>query len=511
MVAHNPLTSGRWTLKKFNATVINDIWPEVLFFSLVATMVSLVSQKTSTQLSIPNGLLTVLGTVLGLVISFRTSSAYERYQDGRKMWTNISTSSRNLAQMIWIHVSNVRENKGPQKQQTELQSVIEKKTMINIIQAFAVSVKHFLRGEQGVYYEDLYPLICFLPRYANADPRLHHHEDKLPLWHTQEEDGVDPRTGAHTPLRSNTMTLAAQTQHSGDGSYDDKAHVNAKDSVGSRGRSRKNSFDPEMALPFVESEHSLEPSRNPPKTTLYDYIPLLRFFKWCVRVILRRAGPKEQRHRKLKVFVAESNVPLELLLILSNSLIALGLMKAGLLQPAIAAGITGNLTSLQDTVANLERICNTPLPFAYQAHLRMSLWLYLFFLPFQIWSSFKYITIPGTAFASFLLLGFLEIGQEIENPFNYDLNDLDLDGFCLALQRELNEITANTLPEPASFVFSPLNQPFAPSDRRAAAQLVATGGEYRTPEDNCEPGDNSIKRTLVKSWKEVDRLTRKQH
>lgn len=43
MVAQNPLLSGnsggkRWSLiKKFNATVINDIWPETLFFTLVAT------------------------------------------------------------------------------------------------------------------------------------------------------------------------------------------------------------------------------------------------------------------------------------------------------------------------------------------------------------------------------------------------------------------------------------------------------------------------------------------
>lgn len=135
MVARNPMFSGRWTVKKFNATVINDIWPEVAFFSLVATsaeqryllvdfliifhfiVVSLVSEKTKHKLSISTALLTVLGTVLGLVISFRTSSAYERqvifrfrssglakrfirYQDGRKMWTNITTASRNLGQLV---------------------------------------------------------------------------------------------------------------------------------------------------------------------------------------------------------------------------------------------------------------------------------------------------------------------------------------------------------------------------------------------------------------------------
>ena len=37
MVAANPLFAGGSYYKKFQATVINDIWPEVLFFSLVGT------------------------------------------------------------------------------------------------------------------------------------------------------------------------------------------------------------------------------------------------------------------------------------------------------------------------------------------------------------------------------------------------------------------------------------------------------------------------------------------
>ena len=45
-----------------------------------------------------------------------------------------------------------------------------------------------------------------------------------------------------------------------------------------------------------------------------------------------------------------------------------------------------------------------------------------------------------------------------ENPFNYDLNDLDLDGFCLMLQRDLHEITAVSLftgPEPSFLIVIP--------------------------------------------------------
>ena len=65
-------------------------------------VVVLVSKKTSHSLAFSNQMLTVLGTVLGLVISFRTTSAYERFQDGRKMWSNIIVASRNIAMMVCL-------------------------------------------------------------------------------------------------------------------------------------------------------------------------------------------------------------------------------------------------------------------------------------------------------------------------------------------------------------------------------------------------------------------------
>ena len=36
--------------------------------------------------------------------------------------------------------------------------LVEKKTVINLTEAFAVAVKHYLRGEEGIYYVDLYHL-----------------------------------------------------------------------------------------------------------------------------------------------------------------------------------------------------------------------------------------------------------------------------------------------------------------------------------------------------------------
>jgi putative membrane protein len=44
--------------------------------------------------------------------------------------------------------------------------LIEKKTVINLLEAFAIAVKHYLRGEDGIFYQDLYHLVKFLPAYA---------------------------------------------------------------------------------------------------------------------------------------------------------------------------------------------------------------------------------------------------------------------------------------------------------------------------------------------------------
>ena len=64
------------------------------FFNLVVTTIS---ELTDHNLGINNQMITVLGLVLGLVVSFRTSSAYERYSEGRKLWSALTLASRNLA------------------------------------------------------------------------------------------------------------------------------------------------------------------------------------------------------------------------------------------------------------------------------------------------------------------------------------------------------------------------------------------------------------------------------
>lgn len=486
MVSENPLLSGGFSLRKFRGTVLNDLWPELLFFGGIATMVSCVTKFTSTNLAISNQLLTVLGTVLGLVISFRTTSAYDRYWEGRKLWTGIAMSSRNLANLIWIHVPTDRQSKSPTPlpKDAKLKVIIEKKSMINLVQAFSVSVKHYLRGEPGVYYQDLYPLIAFLPQYTIQNAPMDSNE-KLPLWADDSNAG-----GHHLP----------RDPSSEDGGFK---------------RKKGKTFDPEKALPDVSPDDvHLAPARNPPRTSFFDYFPILMPIKTVYKLtkrifVARREDEVEDTERsawtgkKVHRPVVESIVPLEIALHLSSYFNFL--LTSGLLQPASATAFNNNIHSLQDASVQLRRIATTPIPFAYQAHLRMAIWLYLFFLPFQIYAAMKWLTIPATLFAAFLFLGFLEIGAEIENPFNYDDNDLDIDGYCLSIARELAEVIAHDPSPPSSYIFSDFNQPFAPEDRRSARELITESGGREYMDETS--GMENVRATLVKSWRSVNDIT----
>lgn len=78
-VAIDPYEGAKWWMHiKYN--MIWSIWSDMLFFIAVSIAVVFADRmKEGLNLGIPPTMLTVLGTVLGFCISYRTSSAYERY------------------------------------------------------------------------------------------------------------------------------------------------------------------------------------------------------------------------------------------------------------------------------------------------------------------------------------------------------------------------------------------------------------------------------------------------
>jgi ion channel-forming bestrophin family protein len=74
--------------------------------------------------------------VLGLLLVFRTNTAYERFWEGRKLWGAIVNTSRNLARSLWILI--------PAKDEGDR---TEKIAALHLIVAFAVATKLHLRQE----------------------------------------------------------------------------------------------------------------------------------------------------------------------------------------------------------------------------------------------------------------------------------------------------------------------------------------------------------------------------
>ncbi|MEB3355844.1 MAG: bestrophin family ion channel [Synechococcales bacterium] len=74
--------------------------------------------------------------VLGLLLVFRTNTAYERFWEGRKLWGGLVNAVRNMARQIWIIVAEKEPNDRQQKIQT-----------LRLLVAFAVAVKLHLRRQ----------------------------------------------------------------------------------------------------------------------------------------------------------------------------------------------------------------------------------------------------------------------------------------------------------------------------------------------------------------------------
>jgi predicted membrane chloride channel (bestrophin family) len=120
------------------------------------------------------------------------------------------------------------------------------------------------------------------------------------------------------------------------------------------------------------------------------------------------------------------------------------------------------LTSLNDVLTGTERILNTPLPVAYSIAIAQMTWVYIMLLPFQLYKSLEWVTIPGSMLAAYLILGLLLIGTELENPFGYDVNDLPLDSFCQQIAMEIDIISSIKKPRNQEWIKKDNNQVLFP-------------------------------------------------
>ncbi|KAK8015435.1 Bestrophin- RFP-TM- chloride channel-domain-containing protein [Apiospora arundinis] len=140
--------------------IIPLIW--VGAWSSVITWLSLTEHPglKDVNLSISSILLTVTGFVVGLGLSFRNSTAYERYAEGRRYWSQLTLTCQSLARVYWV---NTKE-----RDECSKEDLLAKITALNLLTAFAVALKHKLRYEPYTYYEDISDLVEHLETFARS-------------------------------------------------------------------------------------------------------------------------------------------------------------------------------------------------------------------------------------------------------------------------------------------------------------------------------------------------------
>ncbi len=232
----------------------------------------------------------VSSIVLGLLLVFRTNTAYERFWEGRKIWGTLVNNIRNLARLIWVAID-----------EQSLEDRKEKEANMRLLVAFAVATKLHLRSEA------------------------------------------------------------------------------------------------------VNSE-------------LEGFMPPARYFK-------------------LKTM---NNPPLEIAFWIGDYFQSQ--YQRNCLNLYQLNALNEVLNSMVDMLGSSERILKTPIPLAYSIHLKQLLLLNCLLLPFQFVDSLSWATGGIVALISFTLFGIEEIGEEIENPFGHDPNDLPLDAICATMRRNIEDL-----------------------------------------------------------------------
>ncbi|KAJ3015054.1 hypothetical protein HKX48_004797 [Thoreauomyces humboldtii] len=141
---------------RFRASVIPRVMIPALLHAVWGTFWTVLYMVAGVRwFVLPPQLITILGVVISLLLVFRTNTAYDRYWEGRRMWGTLVTQIRNLSRFVWIGVVT----KSPKHD-------LEKKGCMNLLLAFAVATKHYLRNELGHKYADLHHLLIHLPDFA---------------------------------------------------------------------------------------------------------------------------------------------------------------------------------------------------------------------------------------------------------------------------------------------------------------------------------------------------------
>lgn len=194
-----PLYEVSWpNALRWRGSVLPRVYPKLIFFTLFSTLITCVHKLVPVNLGIPSSLITILGLVTGLLLVFRTNTAYDRFWEGRRLWSSLVTHVRNLNRLIWVGVRG-----------KEPRDIIEKKSACNLLVAFSIACKHYLREEYGIGWTDLHDYLSHIPKYAIPSSIEPFEKLKSKL---SSREGITKASTSNLPLET-TIYLSAYLQY----------------------------------------------------------------------------------------------------------------------------------------------------------------------------------------------------------------------------------------------------------------------------------------------------------
>ncbi|GJJ72330.1 ion channel-forming bestrophin family protein [Entomortierella parvispora] len=363
------------------------------------------------DLFFPNIIAGALSVVVGLLLAFRTNTAYDRFWEGRKLWSSLDVQVRNFSRMIWVGMKETQHDAsgfvgGPSTTSLTAAPVKAPAAPTGAVPAPAAApagspagLHLFGRSKPSSPDGSKVNSNATLSEAAGNDRRHHHADD-------------------HEKVLVINLLLA----------YAVSVKHHLRQEFGTR------YFDLEYLLPE-------------------GFVPCAATDRVEIKVQHDQAVGDRYRHYNEEAWSVQSgnddgqmSLPLEIAYALSLWII--GESRAGRIEGSLVGNLLGSINTMTDIFTNMERIVFTPIPLAYSIHLRQVVYLYCLALPFTFIRDLEWHTVTLMALVSFTLFGMEGIATEIQNPFGKDANDLHMDEFCQDLKKEMDYLVnlRNTVP-----------------------------------------------------------------
>ena len=121
-----------------------------------------------------------------------------------------------------------------------------------------------------------------------------------------------------------------------------------------------------------------------------------------------------------------------------------------LIHPQHVPIMEGSLTAMTDIQGGCERIRSTPLPYVYRVLVHQIVGAYCFALPFSLIHTVGWFSPVVAVMVAYSFFGLDAIGEELDNPFETDANDLPLAAITRSIEIDLRaRLGESDLPEQA--------------------------------------------------------------